>query len=333
MNRVVGAATALAAMLLAPATAAQESNPADARAVLRRMARTESATYRARQLVVYFGTPQSAAVLDVRSSAAGRSVRAESGEDVTRLWRKAGIGIVSSGRATMSDTSLPAVALRPSDILAKYEVQMERSERLFGLDILRLVLVRRSDRAATERLWVDPESGFVYRRELYGAGGKLVGLSAILDMRWGGAADAEPMERAVEPSRVTESDASDAPRMLPNGYRLLGTYRIRTPQAPAEHWVYSDGMHALSIFRTNGSMRTPAGFEQTTLDGSRAWTGPGPGTWAWEGGGRSWVVVAEEPALDAAKLTEQLPKGGPSVWSRLGSVWARAFRVVGGLFN
>jgi hypothetical protein len=323
-----------AVMLLQPASVAQEQPPLDAQAVLRKMARTEHATYRVRQLVVYFGTPQSAAVLDVRSSPSGRSVRAQSGDDVTRLWRKAGFGIVSNGGATMSDASPPAVSLRPSDVLAKYEVEVDEPQSLFGVDVVPLVLVRRSDRATIERLWVDSQSGMVFRRELYGPGGKLVGLSAILDMDWGGSADAEPMERdAVASSRVEEAIASDAPPALANGYRLLGTYRISTPATPAEHWVYSDGMHALSIFRTSGNLKAPAGFTRTNLDGARVWTGPGPGTWAWEGGGRTWVVVAEEPALDPVRLTEPLPRGGPSIWSRLGSVWARAFRAVGELFG
>ena len=300
--------------------------------MLRRMAGADHATYRARQLVVFFGRPQSAAMLDLRSSANEHSVRAESGDGVTRLWRRGDLGIVSDGHGSISDSSSPTVPLRPEEVLAKYEIQVEGMQQIFDLDVVPLVLVRRSDRTTVERLWVEPRSGIVYRRELY-AGGKLVGMSAILDMHWGGEADAEPVEaNAVAPSRVEEVADSDAPAVLPHGYRLRGTYRMQIPGGPADHWVYTDGLHALSVFRRTGNIKAPDGFVRTSLDGAPAWTGPGPGTWAWEGGGRSWVVVAEEPSLDPTLLTEQLPKGGPSIWARLGSLWARGFRAVGGIF-
>lgn len=324
---------ATAAIAVCPAGVAQESAPVDAREMLRRMAGAEHSTYRARQLVVYFGSPQSAAMLDLRSSATEHSVRVETGEGATRLWRRGDIGVVSDGSGSLSDSSSPAVPLRPAEVLAKYEIQVEDPRQIFGLDVVPLVFVRRSDRVTVERLWVEPRSGIVYRRELYSAAGKLVGMSAILDMQWGGKADTEPVETSVvAPSRVEEVASSDAPAVLPHGYRLLGAYRMRMPERPADHWVYTDGIHALSVFRTTGNIRAPDGFVRTELDGARAWTGPGPGTWAWEGGGRSWVVVAEEPSLDPARLTEQLPKGGASIWARLGSLWARGFRAVGGIF-
>jgi hypothetical protein len=121
--------------------------------------------------------------------------------------------------------------------------------------------------------------------------------------------------------------------MLPHGYRLMGTFRMDSAGQAADHWVYSDGLHALSVFRTAGGLRAPEGFAATDLDGHRAWSGPGPGTWAWEGGGASWVLVAEEPSLDPVRMTESLPRAGRSVWARLGSLWARGFHAVAGLFG
>jgi hypothetical protein len=45
------------------------------------------------------------------------------------------------------------------------------------------------------------------------------------------------------------------------------------------------------------------------------------------------MLVAEEPALVAAELLDPFPRGGPSLGARLGSVWSRMFRAVGGLFD
>lgn len=335
---LLGSAIALvgtALLLLHPTpSAAQSEEPNDASGFLEIMASAEHATYKARQLVVYFGDPQSAAVLDVSSTNEGHFVRAESGDDVTRLWKRADLGLINVNDESIRDALPAGVPLRPAEVLRKYRVDVESPKEIVGIKCTPLVLIRRSDRATVERLWVHPTSGVVYRRELYGVGGKLVGMFAILDMDWGMRSEDEPMDTSLEaPAEVmAAATIGSAPDVLPDGYRLLRSYRIGM-KSPADHWLYTDGIHALSVFRTPGGLRPPAGFVKADLGGAKGWVGPGPGTWAWEGGGATWVVVAEEPALDPARLTQPFPRGGPSLWSRLGSVWSRAFRAVGGLFS
>jgi hypothetical protein len=298
------------------------------------MASAGDATYQARQLVVYFGTPQSAAVVDLRSSAKGHFLRAESGADVTRLWKRQDMRLVSDARGTITEAAPSALTLDPSSVLAKFDVEVERPASLLGVRVVPLSLVRRSDGAAVERLWVHASSGVVYRRELYGPSGKLVGLAAILDMRWGRDVPAEPYDpMAGEVTRARGTRAPNAPVALANGYRLHRGYRIQIDDQPTEHWLYSDGLHALSIFRTPGPMRRPGGFAEADVGGTMGWAGPGPGTWAWEGGGASWVVIAEEPGLDPVRMTEELPKAGRSAWARMGSLWSGAFRAIGDLFS
>lgn len=324
-----------ALLLLHPSPCvASQDEPTEAADFLARMAAAGEATYQARQLVVYFGVPQSAAVVYLRSSAKGHFLRAESGNDVTRLWTHQDMRLVSDARGTITEAAPPALGLEPSSVLAKFDVEVERPVSLLGVRVVPLSLVRRSDGAAVERLWVHAASGVVYRRELYAPSGKLVGLAAILDMRWGRDVPAEPYDpMAGEVTRAWGTRRSDAPAALANGYRLRRGYRIQIEDQPTEHWLYSDGIHALSIFRTRGSMRRPGGFDELDLGGTTGWAGPGPGTWAWEGGGASWVVIAEEPGLDPVRMTEGLPKQGRSTWARMGSLWSGAFRVIGDLFS
>jgi hypothetical protein len=329
---VVGSALLL--LHPSPSAAAQEAPPKDAADYLELMADAEGATYQVRQLVVYFGVPQSAAVVDVRSSEQGEFLRAESGPAVTRLWRQPDRGLVSDDQGSISEEAPSPVALRPAAILRKFDVEVERTASLLGVRVVPLSLVRRSDHTAVERLWVHPQSGIVYRRELYGTDGKLVGLSAILDMRWGRDVPAEPYDPGSgEVTRAQGVAASGAPAMLPDRYRLLRAYRVEMGGETTQHWLYSDGLHALSVFRTRGGLRRPGGFVKADVGGTSGWVGPGPGTWAWEGGGASWVVVAEEPALDPVRMTKGLPKGGPSAWARMGSLWSSAFRAVGDIFS
>lgn len=303
---------------------------------LRRVARAQEATYSCRQLVAYFGDPQSAAaMLDVRSSGDGQFVRAESGPATKRLWLDESASVLASRSSHLREATPTAVPLRPEEVLAKYEVDVGSRQRLFGVEVVPLTLVRRRDRAMIEQWLVQPRSGIVYQRELYDEQGKLVGMSTITDMKWGASAAAKPEpieEQARAPSTVRSSATDNAPEMLPLGYRLLRGYRLEADGRPAEQWVYSDGLHALSVFSTSGRLQSPEGF--TAAQGADGlWVGPGPGTWAWEGGGRSWMVVAEESALDPVELTEAFPRGGPSFWARLGSLWSRLFGAIGGLFS
>lgn len=329
-------ATSVVALFGAEA-AGQEPGPRadDPAALLERIASAEGATYESRQLVVYFEEPQSAAVLDVRSAPEGTFVRAESsgGEDVTRVWRRAGHGLVAGDGLAIEDLAPAGIALDPAEVREKYELEIGSSTTQLGVDVVPLDLLRRSDRRHVERLWVDPRSGVVYRRELYGETGSLLGLSQMLEMHWGERGEAEEESMALPTSKVREAPTDGVPDELPYGYELAGGYRFTAEDRTADHWLYTDGLHALSVFRTPGSMERPEHYRAVELQGGTAWAGPGPGTWAWEGDGSTWVVVAEEPQLDPEEFARLFPMGAPSIWARMGAWWAKAWRGIVGLFG
>ncbi len=306
----------------------------DASRILERIASADGASYRAKQLVAYFGQPQSNALIDVRSSPGGRFVRAESGHDVSRMWSRADVGLLAGRYTNLQEAAPPKALIDPVEVLTKYDVVIGRPEELLGTELVPLSFSRRSDGAVVERWWVHERSGVVYRRTLYDASGMLVGMSTVIEMRWGDPGPADPVAADLDrASAVRAVEATNAPRHLAGSYDLWKTYELEVDGKPAEQWVYSDGLHSLSVFRTKGNLKDPEGFTSSNVDGTKVWTGPGPGTWAWQGGGRSWLVVAEEPAIDAAALIEPFPKGGPSFWSRLGSVWSRLIGGIGGLFD
>lgn len=315
-----------AALGLATPSEADDSAPS-ASAFLTKLAHSEGAIYRSRQLVVYFGHPQSAAVLDVQSTRDGEFVRAESGSAVTKVWRRPGMGIVSQSGTNLEDRDQPSVPIRPEEIVAKYDIEVGAPQQLLGVDVVPLTLRRREDGRLIERWLVQKDSGIVYQRGLYDAADRLVAMSTVIDMRWGDAGVSERFDPGSgAPTKVRKIRSPHAPRHLAEGYRLVDAYSLRAAGRPAQHLVYSDGLHALSVFRTNGRLRAPSGFDPARFGKVRGWTGPGPGTWAWEGGGRSYVLVSEEPALDAAEMIRPFPKGGgPSVLTRMGSVWSRMF--------
>ena len=311
-----------------------EPTTARAERLLERVAAAEDVPYRAQQLVAYFGEPQSNALLDVRSSAEGRFVKAESGSDVTRIWSRSDVGVIAGEHVNLQEVSQPTVTLSPSDVLSKYSVELGEPKEELGTTVVPLSFTRRRDSAVVERWLVHEKSGVVYRRTLYDSAGKVVGMSTLIEMQWGDPGPSEPVESDLERAApVRTVTAPDAPRSLSGGYRLWQTYALKVEGRACEQWVYSDGLHALSIFKTRGNLKQPNGFEPVDVEGERVWVGPGPGTWAWQGDGRSWLVIAEEPAIDASELIEPFPKGGHSFVSRLGSVWSRLIRAIGGLFD
>jgi hypothetical protein len=253
---------------------------------------------------------------------------------VTRLWSRADVGVVVGKDANLQEAAPPPVRVRPAEVLAKFDVKVGQPKKFLGVELVPLTFTRRHDERMIERWWVHARSGVVYRRALYGADGGLVGMSTVIDMHWGDPGPAEEIEAGAEDATpVRTITAPDAPARLPGAYHLWQAYTLKVAGRPAEQWLYSDGLHALSVFRTRGNLKTPDGFTSSVLDGARVWTGPGPGTWAWEGAGRSWLVLAEESAIDAKELIAPFPKGGPSAWARMGSVWSRMIRAIGRLFD
>jgi hypothetical protein len=243
------------------------------------------------------------------------------------------MGIVSSAGTNLEEAGEQVVPIDPTEIVEKYDIEVGAPQDLLGVTVVPLTLRRRDDGRIVERWLVHPSSGIVYQRGLYDANDKLVAMSTVIDMQWGDAGFAERFDPGTgTPQRVTQVKAPDAPKRLPQGYRLLDAYRLNVGGRSAQHWVYSDGLHALSVFRTNGRLRAPSGFVRGSYGKVKGWTGPGPGTWAWEGGGHAFVLVAEEPALDPAQMLRRFPSGGPSIWARMGSVWSSMFHWVARLF-
>lgn len=294
---------------------------------LDRLSASAKATYTARHLVVYLGAPQSAAVLETRYSPEGRYMRAESATDITRVWRDPSHGLISDRTGSMEEIGPPAVPFEKEAILDKYDIEVGEPSRFLGVSIVPLDLTRRTDRARVERLWIQPDNGVVYRRELFGPRGGLIGMTTILDMQWGSSQGAEPYD-GEEPDKVLVSSRQGVPAVLPYGYRLVGAYGLDAKGRPARQWVYSDGLHALSVFRVDGTLRRPKDTRAVQIARTTAWAGAGPGTWSWEGRDAVWTVVAEEPQLDPVQLTRALPQGGPSVLDRMGAWWARAYHWV-----
>ncbi|HVE92193.1 MAG TPA: hypothetical protein VNE62_07835 [Actinomycetota bacterium] len=325
----MGTAAAVAGMLVAAVPVSAQSGPAPEEYV-EKLVKAGRSQYKARQLVVYMGRPQSNAIVEVHSSDAGRFVRAETGPHVTRVWRGPDHGLVSGRGTSFEDLAPPSVEIESAPMMRKYEVRVGEPARLVDARVVPLELVRRTDKRLVERLWLQPDTGMVHRRELFDPRGRTIGMTTVLDVQYGPPPSPEPLKHGkASPDKVTPVRSSKAPKTLAYGYDLVRSYRMSAKGRPTDHWVYSDGLHTLSVFRRTGTLRRPDDYKPVRLGKARGWAGPGPGTWTWEGDKSVWVVVAEEPQLDPSELTKPLPKGGPSRMARMGSWWSSGLRWVG----
>ena len=205
------------------------------------------------------------------------------------LWSHEVSAAGPSPRAKYSFTVLtgPQVAARPTRMM---EVRLASAGRL------------------RERLYLDPESGLLLRREMLDARGepyRSVGYVTIAPSQ--APAPATPRPRGRE--RFSTGDVSApyrAPRRLGDGYRLVGAYRKRG----AVHLFYSDGLHGLSVFEQRGRLGPSGrGGREVELLGRtvRAYSTAAGEAAVWEGNGIVYTLVSDGPWQDLAAAARGLP--------------------------
>jgi sigma-E factor negative regulatory protein RseB len=186
----------------------------------------------------------------------------------------------------------PPVAARPTRVM---EVRLASGGRL------------------RERLYLDPESGFLLRREMLDARGepyRFVGYVTIAPSQ--APAPAAPRSQAREPLPTGKvSSPYHAPRRLGDGYQLVGSYQKRG----AVHLFYSDGLHGLSVFEQRGRLGPwGRGGREVELMGRtvRAYSTAAGEAAVWEGDGIVYTIVSDGPWQDLAAAARALPHSGRS---------------------
>jgi hypothetical protein len=164
-----------------------------------------------------------------------------------------------------------------------------------------------------ERVYLDPMSGLLLRREMLDARGepyRSVGYLTIAPSQ--APAPATPRSRAREPL-PTGSVAAPyrAPRRLGDGYQLLGSYQKRG----AVHLFYSDGLHGLSVFEQRGRLGPwGRGGRAVELMGRtvRAYSTAAGEAAVWEGDGIVYTIVSDGSWQDLAAAARALPHSARS---------------------
>ena len=194
----------------------------------------------------------------------------------------------------------------------KYDVALEGE----GATVLgeAQVLAIREDGDLRERLFIDPGSGLIVRRETYGEDGVPIRLVAFtsLDLNPGRVPDIEDTAvwNEVETDETEMNDAAVeilrdigwvAPHDLPGGYGLVDAAALGEEGSSSLHLLYSDGLYAVSIYqqggRLDGSAVMARGARPATLGTMHVyrWPGAEPATVVWTGDDRTYTAVSDAP--------------------------------------
>lgn len=180
-----------------------------------------------------------------------------------------------------------------------------------------------------ERLYLDPGSGLIVRRETFRSDGRPVRLVAFtsLDLT---PRDLPEMEGTWREVRADETEVSrqgleilreigwTAAEQLPGSFRVVAASALGESDASSLHLLYTDGLYAISIYeqhgRLDGAAARAQGARPATLGGMHVyrWPGAEPATVAWTGAGRTFTAVSDAPPDALSAALSGLPHDPPS---------------------
>lgn len=143
-----------------------------------------------------------------------------------------------------------------------YMVKKGAAGRVAGLDTYSIVIEPRDELRYGHQWWVDAQSGLLVKASRIGEGGEALETFAFTELRIGGPIDREAIKPAarmrtqdwhVQQSRATDSKADEGTwnfRVALPGFRKISGMKrqVRADAPPGTHWVFSDGLAAISVF-------------------------------------------------------------------------------------
>lgn len=187
-----------------------------------------------------------------------------------------------------------------------FHFSVERGGLVAGLPT-QLVTVREGD-ALTQKLWIDPRTGMVLRRDLLDRAGTRVGYYEFSEIDFTPRIDdtdftltatgAKVVTPAVEAKRLAER-AGMAFVALPEseGYQLESSRVMKAARVPILQQSYMGSGAALSLFQAKGIVDLPLG--------KRA-NGGGMNAVTWTMGGNTFVLVGRAPEDELKRLARLL---------------------------
>lgn len=143
-----------------------------------------------------------------------------------------------------------------------YVVRKGGIGRIAGMESQSIMIEPRDDLRYSHHWWIDTQSGLLVKASLLGDRGEPLETFAFTELRIGGPIDREAIKPSarmkirdwrVQPPQATSGKADDGSWQFRNslpGFRKVSSMRRQARgESPAgSHWVFSDGLAAISVF-------------------------------------------------------------------------------------
>ena len=273
--------------------------------------------------------------------AVGGQIRVQSPSIGTGAGDAAGDGLGDSSTMVLQASAISPVGGGTGDLLApalerKYDVERAVGPNVAGRDTDLFIL--RAGGRVREQIAIDPDSGLVLQREVFGPEGRPVRILTVLQLDTapvpdaadtGGATYDQP--RSIRVDRLPS--AYRGPDALAGGYDRVAAYR----NGRLVHLLYTDGLHGMSLFSQPGTLSggsLPSGGQPVRVGTATGvhYTWPGGDVVTWQQGSVVHTLVGDGTSADLLAAARSLPRAArPSVVSRLrGTARAVAELVSGG---
>jgi len=155
-------------------------------------------------------------------------------------------------------SALPSSEIRYG---ADYDVFVVREDRVAGRRAIVLAIRPHDEFRYEHRIWLDEETAFPLKTEMFSVNGELIEQIKFADIRLGDGIATSALEPTMsldnfswykQPTRLVsaEVDTDWVSTDLPAGFRVESSQNEQLPgaSAPVTHIVFSDGMASVSVF-------------------------------------------------------------------------------------
>lgn len=143
----------------------------------------------------------------------------------------------------------------PESLQRFYTIKLAGSERVAGLNCQVLTLEPRDGYRHGYKLWLDKRTGLPLKSTTVNSNGGVVSMFVFSEIQIGRALDAQNFRQDLAGKKIVMASIDRPPSPIwevsaPPGYALVleATRPLPGKKMPVSHWVFSDGLSALSVF-------------------------------------------------------------------------------------
>lgn len=217
-----------------------------------------------------------------RRDASGEQEKIEVLEDVPRQFLRVDKDVyceLPDGKTVRMEKNTPRrffpaiLGDNPENLQRYYTIKLAGTERVAGVNCQIVTLEPRDPYRYGYQLWLDKRTGLPLKSRMLNSNGGVVSMFVFSEIQIGRVPDAQIFRQDLAGKKVIMASVDRPPSPIwdvsaPPGYALVleATRPLPGKKMPVSHWVFSDGLSALSVFIEPDS-QSSAGFQGLSAEG------------------------------------------------------------------